>query len=126
MLLDTATFLWIITDAEELSTKAKRTYLDKNKKIYLSSVSFWEITVKYKLGRISLPQKPSIFIPKQRKLHSIESMSLEESDISELEKLPDIHKDPFDRMLICQARSRGLTILTPDKTIASYPVKTAW
>ena len=126
ILLDTVTFLWIITGSEELSKMAKGIYLDKKKDIYFSSVSMWEIIVKYKLGKLPLPQKPSIYIPRQREIHSIEQIGLEESDVTELEKLPDIHKDPFDRMLIRQAKARDLTILTPDKTITSYPVKTAW
>ena len=126
ILLDTVTFLWIIQSSKRLSQKAKRMYLDENNKVYLSSVSVWEMEVKYKLGKLPLPSSPSQFIPKQRFLHGIESLPLEENDTLELEVLPNIHNDPFDRMLICQARARNLTILTNDKLIRSYPVKTAW
>lgn len=126
ILLDTITFLWIITDSKKLSQKAKRIFLDEKNKIYLSSVSVWEIIVKYKLGRLSLPDKPSIYIPKQRYIHGISQLSLRESDVTELENLPKIHNDPFDRMLICQALAQKLTILTPDKLIKLYPVTTLW
>ena len=126
MLLDTVTFLWLITGASELSKRAKQIYLDKENHIYLSSVSVWEIIVKYKLGRLPLPERPATFIPKQRYIHGIEPLALEENDVIELESLPKIHADPFDRMLICQALSRNLTILTPDKLIQNYPVKTEW
>lgn len=126
ILLDTVTFLWIIKGSKRLSQKAKRLYLDKKNKIYLSSVSVWEMVVKYKLGKLPLPNSPAQFIPKQRYIHGIEPLPLEENDTLELEALPNIHFDPFDRMLICQARARNLTILTSDNLIHSYPVKTAW
>jgi len=126
ILLDTVTFLWIITGSKKLSQKGVELYLNKENKIYLSSISFWEIIVKYNLGRLPLPDKPTKYIPTQRKLHGVESLPLEESDVAELEKLTKIHNDPFDHMLICQAKARNLTILTPDKLIHSYSVKATW
>ena|SRR3989338_4841765 len=126
ILLDTVTFLWIITGSKELSVKAKKIYLDRNNKIYLSSASLWEMIVKHKLGRLPLPGSPSQYLTKQRLIHGIDSLSIEENDVFELEKLPSIHNDPFDRMLICQAKARNLTILTPDKIIHSYPVLSTW
>lgn len=126
ILLDTATFLWIITGSKKLSQNAKTIYLERKNRVYLSSVSVWEMIVKYKLGRLPLPERPKVFIPKQRFIHGIEPLPLEENDVVELEALPKIHTDPFDRMLVCQALSRNLTILTPDKLIRQYPVKTKW
>lgn len=126
ILLDTVTFLWIITGAKHLSKPAKIAYLDKKNTIYLSSISVWEIIVKYKLGRLPLPVPPLEFIPKQRYVHGIKSLPLTENDALELNQLPKIHNDPFDRMLVCQARIQNMTILTPDKLIRSYPVKTSW
>ena len=124
ILLDTVTFLWLITGSSELSKTAKEIYLDKENHIYLSSVSVWEIIVKYKLGRLPLPERPATYIPKQRYIHGIEPLPLDENEVTELESLPKIHTDPFDRMLVCQALARDLTILTPDKLIQKYPVKT--
>ena len=66
------------------------------------------------------------FIPQQRERHGIDSLSLEENATGHLPKLPALHKDPFDRMLICQAIQHELTILTPDPLITQYPVRTAW
>ena len=126
ILLDTVSFLWIVNGSNNLSKKAKSTYLNKNNKVYLSSISVWEIIVKYKLGKIPLSHPPNEYIPKQRFTHDIETLPLEESDVLELESLPKIHNDPFDRMLICQAKAKNLTILTPDKIIKKYPVKTVW
>jgi len=126
ILLDTVTFLWIVNNSKKLSKRAKRIYLEKDNTIFLSSVSVWEITIKYKTGKLPLPFTPTEYIPKEREKHGIETLPLEEYDVLKLESLPKIHNDPFDRMLICQALARNLTILTPDKLIKSYPVKTAW
>ncbi len=69
ILLDTCTFVWIITDADELSTTARQLFVDPGNEIYLSIVSIWEILMKFSLGRLSLPEPPERFIPKQRERH---------------------------------------------------------
>lgn len=92
----------------------------------MSSVSAWEIIVKHGLGRLPLPRPPHEFVPEQRRRHRIEALALDEIAVLQLAKLPDHHRDPFDRMLVCQAAAHGLTILTPDPEIARYPVPTAW
>lgn len=126
LLLDTGVFLWIITDQDELSDNCKLLFSNPENEVYLSVISIWEIIIKYNLQRLPLPEKPQIFIPTQCKLHSIQSLSLQESAVVQLTNLPEYHKDPFDRMLTCQAISHGLTILTPDKHIQQYPVPTIW
>jgi len=126
ILLDTCTFLWIIKGSSKLSTDAYRLFRDPFNEVYLSSVSVWEISVKYALGRLPLQESPDQFIPSQRKIHEIESLPLREEAVIQLSKLPDIHKDPFDRMIVCQAIAHGLTILTPDDLIRKYPVQTTW
>jgi len=126
LLLDTCTFLWISTDAPELSTRARELFVDPGNEVYLSSVSTWEIAIKYALGRLPLPEPPERFIPDQRKRHGIEPLPLDEEATLHLVRLPELHKDPFDRMLICQAIVHGLVILSPDELICQYPVRTMW
>jgi len=126
ILLDTAAFIWIVTGSERLSKRAREIYLNTKFKVYLSSVSVLEMIAKYKLGRLPLPSHPSKYIQNQRRIHGIKVLALKEKDVAELESLPNIHDDPFDRMLVCQARARNFTILTPDKLIKSYPVKVEW
>ncbi len=126
ILLDTCTFLWIITNDPELSDRARELFVDPSNDVFLSSVSAWEISVKYTLGKLPLPKIPDLFIPVQRELHEVESLSLDEKSALQLTKLPDLHKDPFDRMLICQAIVHGLVILTPDELISQYPARTIW
>lgn len=126
ILLDTCAFLWLISDAPKLSDKARSLFENSENEVFLSSVSFWEINVKYQIGKLPLPESPRVYIPRQRENHGIESLSLGEADISHLLTLPKVHKDPFDRMLVCQAIEGNMSILTPDPLIQDYPVKTEW
>ncbi len=125
-LLDTCAFLWIITGDEELSEQARGFFTDPGNEVYLSAVSVWEMSVKFSLGRLPLPDAPERFIPSQRERHSVAPLPLDERAALHLHKLPRHHRDPFDRMLICQAIQHGLTILTPDSLITQYAVRTAW
>ena len=126
LLLDTVTFLWVINDAPELSAQARELFIDAGNEVYLSSVSAWEIALKYGLGRLPLPEPPDRFVPAQRKQHGIDSLQLEEESALHLTRLPLLHKDPFDRMLVCQAIVHNLVILTPDDLVTQYPVRTIW
>jgi len=126
LLLDTCTFLWIISDSPELSKRARKLFVDPANDVYLSTVSTLEIAVKYELGRLPLPEPPGRFIPHQRKLHGIESLPLDEETTLQLARLPKIHRDPFDRLLICQAMVHDLVIVTPDESISKHPVRCTW
>jgi PIN domain nuclease of toxin-antitoxin system len=125
-LLDTCTFLWIITDDPKLSRRAKSLFVDSENEVYLSVASTWEITVKYKLGKLPLPESPEKYLPQKRQQHHIDSLFLIEQATLYLTKLPDLHRDPFDRILICQAIVEGMCILTPDELITQYPVHSQW
>jgi PIN domain nuclease of toxin-antitoxin system len=125
-LLDTCTFLWIASDDPHLSATARECFQDPDNSIYLSSVSVWEIMVKHAIGRLPLPGQPERFIPEMRSRHGITPLPLEEEAVFYLTRLPELHKDPFDRMLICQALAHGLIMLTPDELLRQYPVTTKW
>jgi PIN domain nuclease of toxin-antitoxin system len=126
ILLDTYAFLWLASDAKELSDQAKILFQNTDNTVYLSSVSVWEIVVKNKLGKLPLPDVPEQFIYEQCEKHFIENISLDNQSIFHLTGLPTYHRDPFDRMLICQAIEHDLTLLTSDELITQYPVKTVW
>lgn len=126
ILLDTCAFLWLTTDASELSQKAKILFQDTGNTVYLSSVSVWEIIVKHQLGKLPLPGIPEDFVKQQCEKHFVEYLALDEKAVFQLSRLTNYHRDPFDRMLICQAIAYDLTILTPDKLIIQYPIATAW
>jgi PIN domain nuclease of toxin-antitoxin system len=126
LLVDTSTFLWFITADERLSEAAAVAIRSPENDVWLSAVSFWEILVKHQLGRLPLPESPSSYIPKQRKRHGVSSLALREKAMTHLPKLPALHKDPFDRMLVCQSLEHGLMVVTPDPLVRAYPIKTLW
>ena len=126
ILLDTCTFLWIATDAPALSQRALELFVERENEVYLSVVCTWEMGVKHALGKLPLPASPEQYIPAQRTKHGIESLPLEEEASLYLGKLPLAHKDPFDRMLICQAIVHSMVLLTPDPLISQYPIRTVW
>lgn len=122
LLLDTHIFLWFISGDQKLPIHLQNSIRDLNNDVYLSWVSVWEATVKYQLGKLPLPESPEIYLPKQRQQHLISSLNLDEESVAQLLNLPLLHRDPFDRMLICQALQHKLTILTVDPAIRSYSV----
>lgn len=85
-------------------------------------VSIWESIVKYQLGKLPLPASPEIYLTKQRDRHQIANLDLDEGSVAQLATLASLHKDPFDRILICQALQHGLTIATVDAAIRAYSV----
>ena len=125
-LLDTCTFLWIIVGANDLSPTAKELFTDPANEILLSVVSVWEISLKHSLGRLPLPSTVERFVVEQRERHGITALPLHEQAVLHLHKLPALHRDPFDRMLICQAIEHNCVLLTPDPLIAQYPVRAQW
>ena len=126
VLLDTCAFLWIVADAPELTVAARECFVDPANEVFLSVVSAWEIAVKHALGRLPLPHPPARFVPFERKRHSIEAQPLDEDAALHAARLPSLHRDPFDRMLVCQAIVQGMVILTPDPEIEQYAVRTLW
>ena len=126
LLLDTCTFLWLIIDSPLLSSRAQELFASEENEVYLSAVSTWEIALKHSLGRLPLPESPQRFIPSQRDKHGIQTLPLDEESTLQLLRLPLLHHDPFDRMLVCQAIVQGLTILTPDDLVSQYPVRVIW
>jgi PIN domain nuclease of toxin-antitoxin system len=122
ILLDTHIFLWFISGDTQLSTDVRDAIRDPDNEVYLSAISVWEAIVKYQLGKLPLPDHPETYLPKQRDLHQIASLALDEISVVQLAKLPLLHRDPFDRMLICQALQNGLTIATVDTAIRAYSV----
>lgn len=126
LLLDTCTFLWIVEGHSNLSEEASVLFSEPSNQVFLSSVSAWEIGVKHKLGRLNLSLPPREFVPKFRSAHQVLPLPLEEEAALQVGCLPDFHRDPFDRMLVCQAIFHGLVILTPDAAIQQYPVRFRW
>ena len=126
LLLDTCSFLWWCTGSQSVPALVRDQIADPSNEVWLSAVSVWEIVLKYALRKLSLPAPPHLFVPEAQDRLGIRSLPLEETSVLHLARLPAIHRDPFDRMLICQAIEHGLCLATPDPVVRQYPVRTLW
>ena len=122
ILLDTCEFLWFISGDPALPARTKQEVQNPANEVFLSVVSLWEIIIKHALGKLPVPQPPAVYIPVQRELHGIRSLSLEESSVKKLSTLPPIHRDPFDRMLVCQAQDYAMSFASSDAVLSQYGV----
>lgn len=125
LLLDTCTFLWW-AGGRTLSAGATAAVQDPSNDVFLSAVSVWEIVTKHGAGRLPLPEPPDRLIPAERQLRGVTPLAFDEESALQGTRLPALHRDPFDRMLIAQAIALGLAIVTPDPAIAQYPVRVIW
>jgi len=120
-LLDTNIFIWWLEQGgEKLFTEETTLINDPSQDIYVSTITPWEITIKKQAGKIKSPSNFEEVI----NANNFNLLTIELTHIQELQKLPLLHKDPFDRMLIAQARVEEMTIITRDKKFTKYKVKT--
>lgn len=124
-LLDTHTLLWAILDDNKLSPSAKKHITDTKNICYFSIVSLWEITIKHSLGSLELNMSldDCFNIITQT---GFTELPIKRTHLTELDKLPYNHKDPFDRILIAQAIQEKLQVITKDEMISKYPVHVIW
>lgn len=125
-LLDTAAFLWLALQPSKLPQRVRALCEKEETLLYLSSVSCWEIAQKHQRKRLALPEHPRILIPEIRMELNIYALPLEEKEALRMESLPLYHRDPADRLLICQALERNMPIITNDRFIQKYDVETVW
>jgi PIN domain nuclease of toxin-antitoxin system len=126
LLLDTVTFLDAVLDPKSLPPRVRDLLLHPESERYFSIVSSWEIAIKYSVGKLALPDTPERFVPEHREALAVDALALDEESVLHIVRLPHFHRDPFDRMLICQAIVHGMVLLTPDSRMARYPVRTIW
>ena len=126
LLLDTHTFLWWITDDPQLSTKARELIGDGHNILYWSAASSWEVSIKYALGRMPLPEAPEQFLPAEIEKNRLESLPIIDAHAFQAGQLPHHHRDPFDRMLVAQAQVESLALLSNDQRLNHYDVEIRW
>lgn len=126
LLLDTHTFLWWISDDPKLSAKALELIGDNRNILYWSAASSWEVSVKYALGRLPLPETPEQFLPAELGKNRIESLPIVDAHAFQAGLLPRHHRDPFDRMLVAQAQVESLGLISNDKRLSLYNVDVHW
>lgn len=125
-LLDTHALLWIVTDDNQLSNKAKKLFLDEKNEIFISTASMWEIAIKVSLDRLELGQSLTDFYYKHVIGNKIQLLDIKVEHLAVLESLKFYHRDPFDRLIICQAIVEEIPVLSSDKILSKYPIKRIW
>jgi PIN domain nuclease of toxin-antitoxin system len=123
LLLDTHVFLWYIAGDPRLPAAFRGPIQNSANEVYLSVASVWEAVIKFGIGKLPLPAPPQDYLPRQRGRHQIASLPINEATFIDLAKLPLLHRDPFDRILIAQALQHDLTLATVDDEVRAYPVK---
>lgn len=119
LLLDTHILLWSAGQPEKLSERARDLLLDPSNILYFSAASMWEIVIKRGLGRDDFKVDP-LRLLKQLVINGYEEVAVSSDHALAVETLPPLHKDPFDRILIAQARTEGMMLLTADSHISLY------
>ena len=122
-LLDTHVWLWSITDPPKLGREGLRLLENTGNQLFLSAASSWEMAIKYRLGRLPLPEPPHIFIPPRLIRDGITPLPVEHHHACQVANLPDLHRDPFDRLLIAQAQIEHFTFITADQKLKDYNVE---
>lgn len=125
-LLDTHTFLWAIGEPGKLSKKVLEIIENSENEIFTSVVNTWEICIKYSIGKLEIKKDPEKFIREEIQEANFQILEIKLNHLFPLTKLPDFHKDPFDRLLISQSQTENIPILTNDPLIKKYKVKTIW
>ncbi len=129
LLLDTCTFVWLMSDYERIPPSTLDMLRDRRHACLLSVVSLWELLVKHGKGKIAITSGDRTvfeFLMAQTRSLELELLDIATRDVAHVERLALLHQDPFDRLLICQAIEHGLPLVTPDPAIRRYPIRTLW
>ncbi len=126
LLLDSHAFIWAATLDERLSPKAKALLLDEGNDLFLSAASIWEMAIKTSLGKLVVTQPLEQTINEQIQINGLQVLNVEVAHALAVASLPWHHRDPFDRLLICQCRLERLTLLSRDSVMDAYGVERVW
>ncbi len=126
LLLDTHAFLWFILDDPKLSDKARGLIADPDNVVEISPASYWEIAIKISLKKYTLPESYETFMDRELKQNSFRILPIEPKHTAILTELPFHHRDPFDRLLIAQAKSENIPLVSTDAAMDAYPIKRLW
>jgi PIN domain nuclease of toxin-antitoxin system len=126
LLLDTHVFLWLMSEPSKLSPNALAACQDSGNQLTLSVASIWEIQIKQQLGKLKLDVVLGELIEEQQATNGLQILSVELPHILALNELPLHHNDPFDRLLIAQARTEHAHLISADAVFSQYPVDLLW
>ena len=126
VLLDTHAFLWWVEDDRRLSTPARRVIADEATRVILSVVSAWEMTIKTGLKRLDAPDDIGAAIDRCVETVRLEVLPIELAHALDVRDLPNHHHDPFDRLLVAQARTESLALISADAILDAYGIERIW
>ncbi|MDE2767440.1 MAG: type II toxin-antitoxin system VapC family toxin [Chloroflexota bacterium] len=126
LLLDTHAFLWWAEDSPRLPQPARRAIHDEDNDVLVSAATAWEITTKHRLGKLPDADPIASDIPGAIAAQGFQELPLSVADAARAGALPGPHRDPFDRMLIAQALSLDLVLISNDAAFDRYPVRRLW
>lgn len=126
LLLDTHTFIWAATLNDRLSSKARDLLLDSDHELFLSTASIWEMAIKTSIGKLILQQPLEQIINEQVQLNGMQILNIESAHVLAVASLLWHHRDPFDRLLVCQSKLEKLTILGRDNVMDAYGIERIW
>ena len=118
-LLDTHVLLWALVDPDKLPGPMRRLLEDSGNRVWFSTASIWEIAIKHSLGRDDFPVEPAT-IWKAARETGLEELAVTAEHAVDLDVLPWLHRDPFDRLLVAQARAAGMKLLSLDPDVNAY------
>lgn len=121
-LIDTHIFLWLVFDPKKIDTKKLEVLKNPKNKIFIASISFWEISLKYNLGKLELKGLTPDELPKLALKMGLEVLEIDKDTMASFYKLPkvDTHKDPFDRIIIWKCINENITLISQDKKFPEY------
>ncbi len=125
-LLDTAVLLWSVDDQQRLNARTRQILENRNEEIFLSPVVSWEIVIKVTRGKLTLARTASETLNLAFAKFGMRSLPITHAHSLALGELPLVHNDPFDRMLVAQARNEGMVLMTADAILEKYPIEILW
>jgi PIN domain nuclease of toxin-antitoxin system len=123
ILIDTQVFLWLFLEPERFTKTAIEFVKNrKDNEFYLSHASSWETAIKFGAGKLKLPKAPEMFIPQRMQRAGYLHLPIELEHILNVHSLPQIHRDPFDRLIVSQAKLESMSVLSADPVFTKYGI----
>jgi len=125
-LLDTAPLVYLMGQEDCVPSAVRRELADPRSEVFYSQISLWEIQIKYQLGKLPMSDEPAVALPRELARYGFTQLDLTDAAIYGLSRLPPAHRDPFDRILIVQAKLTGSILVSPDQAFSQYPIEVFW
>lgn len=126
VLLDTHILIWWAADDPRLSRRARSVLGDRANQLWLGVAGAWELVIKSRAGKLTLPEPPATYVPSRLAWYGVEPLPVEMRHVLSMAELPLHHRDPCDCLLAAQSRLENLPIVTADPRIAQDQVRTIW